>query len=196
MTCPLRVWIGLALFSLVLLSGNVRAEDAPVSDGAEEANPLMDLFFPETPDYDMPPLQPNLTLFLFTLILFVAFVFFMRTTTWQPLIKGLDAREARVVQAEKDAEAARAEAKRLQVETEAKLAAVQEQVRDIVAEARKKAETEKQKIVSDAQAEAERVKQEALAEITSARESALSELSAQVDAQVAAATEHVVGRVL
>jgi len=148
----------------------------------------------ESDKYQNPPLAVEFPLFIFTLVLFVGFLFVMKNSAWGPMIAGLNARESRVQQAELDAQNALAEAESLKGETESRLAEVQEQVKAIVAEARTKAEAEKAEIVSKAQAEAERVKSEALAAIATAREEAVEELSRSVDEQVAMATEHVIGR--
>ncbi len=190
----LRNILSVCMVLTVLLCSTSAVVADDVAQSEEASNPLMDLLFPEKANPDDIPLQPKLPWFLFTFIFFLTFVLFMKSSTWNPLIKALDAREARIKQAERDADLTKHETKRLQAETEEKLANVKEQVKLLIAEARSKAETEKQEIISKAQADAQRVKDEALAEIREARESALEELSRSVEEQVAIATEHVVGR--
>lgn len=145
-------------------------------------------------DYNQPPLELKIPLFLFSLILFGAFVLIMRPLVWVPLINGLDAREGRIAKAETDARKARIEVDQLTAQAEKRLAEVQEQVRGIVAQARAEAESRKMEIISQAEQDAQRIKREALEAIAQARAEALQELEQTVDAQVALATEHVAGR--
>lgn len=144
-------------------------------------------------DYNKPPLYFDLTMFLFTFVLFGAFILVMRGAVWQPLIHGLDAREGRIAQAEIDAEAARKEVVQLADQAEAKLAEVHQQVAAILAQARTEAEAEKAQITAAAEAEAQRIKQNALDAISRARLDAVEQLEKVADQQVALATEHVAG---
>ena len=148
-------------------------------------------------DYDKAPLpgnDPRLPgLFVFSLILFVAFVFAARALVWTPLIAALDQREARVNQAHADAKAAKAEAEQLLAQHESKMAEVQEQVQEIVAAARKEAEQEKTRIIAEAEAKAKDLREQAIADIQSAHDATLAELTQSIDSQVAQAVEHVVG---
>jgi F-type H+-transporting ATPase subunit b len=151
-------------------------------------------------DYNKPPLPgfaPGLgTLFGFSLVLFVAFVFGARTLVWTPLIQALDQREARVNRAHADAEAAKAEAERLMTQHEARMAQVHEEVQAIVVQARKEAEREKARIIAEAEAQARAVRDQALAEIRRAREAALADLERSLDGAVTEAVAHVVGEAL
>ncbi|MEW4489154.1 ATP synthase F0 subunit B [Thalassoglobus sp. JC818] len=163
------------------------------SSGAEE-DPITSLLFPKEPNYNLPPVQPKLDIFLWTLVVFGGFIFIMRAVAWNPLIKGLNAREGRVVNAEREAKAALLEVERLRTESEARLAQVQEQVKSVIASARSEAETQKQEILAQAEQESKRIREEALRAIREAQESALQTLDERVDEQVGLATEHVVGR--
>lgn len=161
---------------------------------AEEQSAIAKLLFPETPDYNNPPVQPNLQMFLWTLILFGGFLFIMKKSAWVPLMAGMNAREARVVNAERDAKAAREEVEVLRMESKARLAEVQEQVKVLISEARSEAEAQKREIVTKAQEEAQKVKDEALQEIADAHRAAIENLDQMVDEQVDLATQQVVGR--
>lgn len=151
-------------------------------------------------DYNKPPLPgfaPGLgTLFVFSLGLFVAFVFGARMLVWTPLIQALDQREARVNRAYADAEAAKAEAERLMAQHEARMAQVHEEVQAIVTQARKEGEREKARIIAEAEAQARAVRDRAIEEIRQAREAALAELERSLDGPVAQAVAHVVGEAL
>lgn len=150
-------------------------------------------------DYNKPPLPgsaPGLgTLFVFSLLLFGAFVLIAQTVIWQPLIAALDARESRINSAHAEAEAAKAQAEQLLARHSAKMAEVHEQVQGIVARARKEAEQEKTRIIAEAEAAAKNLRDQAIADIHAARESALSQLEGNLDAQVSRAVKQVVGSV-
>ena len=74
--------------------------------------------------------------------------------------------------------------------------AEQEEVKEILAEARRDAEHTKNEIMAAAQSEAEATRDRALGDIERARDQALKDLFDQVSTQVTAATEHVLGRSL
>jgi F-type H+-transporting ATPase subunit b len=151
---------------------------------------------PHAIDYNKPPLPPSpgmLTLFIYSLVLFGLFLLLARTFAWLPLIRALDQREARVNQAYADADAARHEAERLLGEYDAKLQEARDKVTAIVAAARREAEQQKAEIIAGAEAEAHRLREEAIAEIHRARDEAEAHLERTIEAQVALATEHVIG---
>ncbi|HEY0984523.1 F0F1 ATP synthase subunit B family protein, partial [Schlesneria sp.] len=81
-------------------------------------------------------------------------------------------------------------------EHELKLAKVQEEVREILAEARRDAEHTKQEILATAQKEADASRQRAIADIERSRDQALTELFDFVSTNVVNATENVIGRSL
>jgi F-type H+-transporting ATPase subunit b len=81
-------------------------------------------------------------------------------------------------------------------EREAKLAAVHDEVRELIAEARRDSERVKQDILSTAQKEADATRQRAIADIERSRDQALGELFDFVTNNVVGATERVIGRSL
>ncbi|QDU36272.1 ATP synthase subunit b [Maioricimonas rarisocia] len=145
-------------------------------------------------DLNQPPLSIKLPRLAFALIVFVSFVLLMKKFAWQPLIEGFNEREGRVNRAYAAAEEARLQAASLRDEHDAKVQAVQDEVREIVTAARREAEAEKQRIVAEAEAEAAKLRAEALADIEQARQQAMASLDARVDEYVGMATEHVAGR--
>jgi F-type H+-transporting ATPase subunit b len=147
-------------------------------------------------NYDEPPINPDramLQLFLFSLALFVGFVFLARQIAWKPLIQALDAREQRIIQAKRDAEAARAEAAKLLEQHAARLSEVRDEVQRIVATSRREAEEEKARIVAEGELQASTMLEGALADIRQARDEAMSRLQESIEQQIDLATEHVVG---
>ena len=144
-------------------------------------------------DFNAPPLAFEPMKFVFTLVLFVAFLFFMRPAVWEPLIQSLGAREGRIAQAELDAKAVRLEVEKLAAQSEARLAEVQREVAALLAKARVDAEAQKAEIIAKADADAQRIRQAAVNEIAQAKSEALSELEQASGNQVALATEHLAG---
>ena len=131
---------------------------------------------------------------LFSLITFGVFLAALRFGAWGPLQAGLNERERGIKQNIADTEANFLKSEAMVKEHELKLAKVQEEVRDILAEARRDAEHTKQEIIAVAQKESDATKHRAIAEIERSRDLAISELFDYVSANVIGATEKVIGR--
>jgi F-type H+-transporting ATPase subunit b len=179
----MRKLIGLGLLAIGMLLGAadfatpvLAADDAHAKQGA--------------------PLGFKIDLAIFSLITFLVYLFLLKWKAWQPLISGLDQREAGVKQALADAESARVKAEKMLTEHAKKLDKVQEEVKEILAEARRDAEYTKQDIVAAANKEAEATRKRAVEDIEHARDVAMKELFDFVSANVIGATENVLGRAL
>ena len=79
---------------------------------------------------------------------------------------------------------------------ESRLAKAQEEVREIMVEARRDADRLKVEIATSAQKEADAIKQRAIAEIQRSKDQALTELFEFVSTNVVNATIQVIGRTL
>jgi len=145
---------------------------------------------------DRSPIEWKTDLALFTLVTFLAFLFVLKKLAWKPLIEGLDKREAKIFGALSEAEVSRQKAAKLLADHQAKLDKVQDQVREILAEARRDAETTKNDIIATAQREAETPRNRATIDIERARDAALDELFDHMEKAVGQASETVVGRSL
>jgi F-type H+-transporting ATPase subunit b len=143
---------------------------------------------------DVSSFSPSLA--TYTVIVFLGLFGLLYKFAWGPISEGLDKRESGIRQSIADAENAREQAASMLADHEAKLAGVQEEVKEILAEARRDAEHTKNEIMAAAQSEAEATRDRALGDIERARDQALKDLFDQVSTQVAAATEHVLGRSL
>lgn len=143
-----------------------------------------------------PPLIPEPDLVVWSLVTFGVFLFLLKKLAWGPMIEGLDSRESAQRQAAAETQHALEKAQGLLADHEAKLAATQDEVREIIAEARSDAEQTGQSIVATAQAEAEASRDRSVAEVGRAKDAALSEIFEAVSGQVVGATEHVLGRAL
>jgi F-type H+-transporting ATPase subunit b len=143
---------------------------------------------------DVAELGPDLA--VYTFIMFLLLLAILWKFAWGPIAAALDKREENIRKDIDDAEAARVKAEEMLAAHAEKLAQVQDEVREIVAEARRDADYTKQEIITTAQKEAEATKHRAISEIDRARDAALKELFDTMAAQVTDATEHVLGRSL
>ncbi|MBC7821492.1 MAG: F0F1 ATP synthase subunit B [Planctomycetaceae bacterium] len=162
---------------------------APAAAKADSSKPA------ETHDTSV-PLNSKPDLALWSFVTFLVFLAVLRKFAWTPLINGLDQREAKMKQALADAETARVKAEVMLAEHAKKLDKVQDEVKEILAEARRDAEHTKQEIVAAANKEAEASKKRAVEDIEHARDLAMKELFDFVSSNVIGATEHVLGRAL
>lgn len=142
------------------------------------------------------PMNFKADLALWSLVTFVLFVFIMKKLAWAPMIEGLDQREAGIRSAIADAAENQRKSHALLAEYEQKLRDAEKTVADMVAEAKRDAERTGQDIVAKAEADVTALRDRATADINQAKNTALSEVFTSVNAQVAAATERVLGRAL
>jgi F-type H+-transporting ATPase subunit b len=138
----------------------------------------------------------DVDLAVWSLITFVVFLFVLKKFAWGPLIEGLDKRESSVLDNIAGAEAARIKAEKMLAEHAAKLEKVQDEVREIIAEARRDAEHTKNEILAVAQKEAEATRVRAVQDIERARDQALDDLFYHMGRCVSQAAETVIGRAL
>jgi F-type H+-transporting ATPase subunit b len=131
---------------------------------------------------------------IFSLIVFAGLFFILYAKAWPKIGSALEEREAGIRRAIADAEKARIDSAEMLKQHQAKLESVQEEVKAILAEARRDAEQTKNDIVASANTEATNIKNRAVADINLAKDQALHELFNKMADQVAAATTHVVGR--
>ena len=140
------------------------------------------------------PLAFDWALSTWSAIVFLIFLFVLTKLAWKPLTAALDTRERRIRDDISAAESSRIKAEKMLAEHAAKLDRVQDEVKAILAEARRDAEVARQNIVSAAQSEADATKNRAIGEIERAKDQALKELFDTMAGRVADATEHVLGR--
>lgn len=143
-----------------------------------------------------PVIEWHRDLAVWSLVTFVVYVLVLKKAAWGPLIQGLDTREGRMKQQLADAEAARVKAEAMLADHAKKLDKVQDEVKEILAEARRDAEHTKQDIVAAANKEAEATRKRAIDDIERARDLAMKDLFDFVSSNVIGATERVLGRAL
>jgi F-type H+-transporting ATPase subunit b len=142
----------------------------------------------------MDPSEWKGDLAIFSLIVFAGLFLVLYAKAWPKISSALEEREAGIRRAIADAEKARIDSAEMLRQHQAKLDSVQEEVKAILAEARRDAEQTKNDIVASANTEATNIKNRAVADINLAKDQALHELFDKMADQVAAATTHVVGR--
>jgi F-type H+-transporting ATPase subunit b len=140
------------------------------------------------------PIKFKKDLALWSAVTFLIFLFLLGRYAWKPLIAALDAREGQIRGDISAAESARLKAEQMLAEHSKRMAQVQDEVRETLAQARREAESLKQEIVGQAQKEAVAAKDRAVQEISRARDSALKDLFDVMATEVAHATQHVLGR--
>ena len=147
-------------------------------------------------DVNKQPEEFRSDLAIFSAIVFGLLAAGLYYTAWPKILDALAAREEGIRKAIADAEDAKVQAQVFMKEHKGRLEAVENQVKEILAEARRDAEHTKLDIVKQAEVEAEATKNRAIAEINRAKDQAIDELFSTLAHQVSTATEQVVGRAL
>lgn len=142
------------------------------------------------------PSEFKTDLAIWTLIVFLGLFGLLHRFAWGPISEGLEKRESSIRQNIAEAESARIKAEKMLAEHAARLDKVQDEVKEILAEARRDADVAKNDIIATAQKEAEATKQRAVTEIGRAKDQALDELFDHMGKCVREATEKVLGRSL
>lgn len=114
---------------------------------------------------------------IFTFAIFLVLLAILTKFAWKPIAHGLEAREKGIEDKIEQARIAAEKATEQLKEYEARLAAASQEAQQMVAEARKTAETQKEKILSEAQSLAQREREKAVADITTAKNLALREIA-------------------
>lgn len=116
---------------------------------------------------------------IWTFVVFLCLLAVLGKFAWRPVVEGLDRRErtiaAMIDEAKKSADEAAAQLRRY----EEKLAAASEEAAQLIAQARRDAESVKEQIVAQAQEAASRERERAVQEIDVARQAALEDLTAR-----------------
>ena len=121
-------------------------------------------------------MEPQPSLAIWTLVVFVGLMLVLGKFAWGPLMKALRERESHLEQVLLDSEKARNEAEALAAQHRKELAQAADQVRALIEEARKEAQVAANSIIQKAQAEAEASRNRAEREIAGAKDQALMEI--------------------
>lgn len=131
----------------------------------------------ETGSHEEPqPLEPQAPLAIWTIVVFVGLMLVLWKFAWKPLAKALHEREERMEHTLQEVERAREESERLLCEHRKQMADAADQVRALIEQAHRDAETTASEIISKAHGEAESALHRAQREIVNAKDEALVEL--------------------
>ncbi len=134
----------------------------------------------ESEELNLNPLEPKdlkANLGIWTGVIFVLLFLILGKFAWGPIADGLDKREARVAAEIQAAEKANADAKDLLAGYQKKLDAAGDEVRQLIDQAKRDAETAGHQILQKAREEAEAEKRRAVEDIELATSGALKELA-------------------
>jgi F-type H+-transporting ATPase subunit b len=135
-------------------------------------------------------IQPSLA--IWTVVVFLGLLLVLGKFAWKPLVQALHLREEHLEHVLHETERTRNESEALLAEHRRRLAATEDQIRALIAEAKQNAQAIADDIIKQAEAAAEAAKQRATKEIGTAKDQALSEIWTKT-ADLAVA---VAGRVL
>ena len=126
---------------------------------------------------DPNPLAVDLDLAIWTGVVFACLLWVLGKFAWPQIAAALDQREQRIADNIAAAEQQHEQAKQLLVEHEAKLAGAADEVRGMLEEARRDAESTKEQIVAEARSAADQERQRAVREVEIATDTALKSLA-------------------
>ena len=129
-----------------------------------------------------------------TVVVFAVLLGLLTAFAWKPIAAGLEKREKTILANIKNAEQAAKDAAAKLVEYEAKLSAAAQEAQQILADARKDAETAGQRLLTAAQEEATRQRERAVSEIDAAKRVALNELAERSTDVAMTLASRIVGR--
>jgi F-type H+-transporting ATPase subunit b len=143
-----------------------------------------------------PLLNPDLGLWVWTLLAFVIVLFILKKYAWGPIIKSLNERERSIADSIETAERVKAEMAQLQSENESLLAKAREERAEMLREAK----ATKDKIIHEAReqakVEANKIMADLQVSIDTRKVAAINELKTQIGALVVEMSEKVLKREL
>jgi F-type H+-transporting ATPase subunit b len=132
-----------------------------------------------------PPLPFDPDLAIFTAVVFLLLLAVLTKFAWRPIVEGLNKRERSIADQIDEAHKAADKANESLRQYEARLAAAEEEVRQMLAAARRDADVARDRMIAEARAAADKERQRALDDIRSAKNAALNELAQKsVDAAI------------
>ncbi|WP_409303211.1 F0F1 ATP synthase subunit B [Peribacillus sp. SCS-155] len=117
---------------------------------------------------------------IFQLVMFIILLALVKKFAWGPLMGIMKEREQLIAKEISDAEASRAEASKLLEEQRELLKQSRTEAGELIENAKKQGEAQREDIITSARAEAERIKESAKREIVQEKEKAVAQLREQV----------------
>ena len=141
-------------------------------------------------------IKPNPGLMFWTLITFVAVLFILRKYAFGPIQQMIDTRRERIEQAIAEADNAREEARNLLEEHRALIGQARGQAEDILSEARKIADAQRERVRGEIEEDRQRRLEETRRQIEAETHRALEQIRAEVAELTLVAATKVTGKVL
>jgi F-type H+-transporting ATPase subunit b len=141
-------------------------------------------------------LEPQPSLALWTVVVFIGLLLVLRQFAWKPLLAALQQREEHLEHVLLETEKARNESEQLLAEQRRHLAATEERVSAMIEEARRSAQAAADEIGRKAQEEVEASKHRAEHDIATAKDQALSEIWSKTADLAVSVAGKVLGRSL
>jgi F-type H+-transporting ATPase subunit b len=135
-------------------------------------------------------------LMIWTIVAFLITLFVLKRYAFGPIQKTIDERRQRVQQSIEDAEAARAEARRLLEEHRSLIGQARGQADQILAEARKVADAQRERVREETEADRQRRLEETRRQIEAETQRALGQIRAEVAELTLVAATKVTGKAL
>lgn len=117
---------------------------------------------------------------IFTVLMFGILLFLIKKLAWGPLMGVMQAREEHIANQIDEAEKSRAETKKLLEEQRVLLNEARVEAQNLIENAKKQAELQREEIITQARAEADNMKETAKAEIEQQKEQAIAAIRDQV----------------
>ena len=136
----------------------------------------------------------NTSLIFWEVITFAILLFLLVRYVYPPIRKQIEQRQAEIERSIDEAEKTRAEARELLAEYRRQIEEARGEGRQILEDARKQAEAQRERTKREAREEGDRIIQRAREEIDRERESAVREVRREVADMVVQASEQVIGR--
>ena len=171
-----RVTTSVAL-SLLLVCMAVAPASAADGGENEDSQTQSKKDAPAGGNSDTNPLTVSLDLAFFNGIVFIVLFVVLLKFAWGPIMEGLERRELSIANQIEEARVNAEKSAQQLAQYESKLAAAAEEAREIVATARKDADSARERILAEAQEAAQRERDRASAEIDTAKSAALQEIA-------------------
>jgi F-type H+-transporting ATPase subunit b len=143
-----------------------------------------------------PLIQVTPGLMIWTIVCFTIAFFVLRRYAFGPIQAGIDARRDRIRQSLEDAEGARNEARKLLEEHRALIGQARGQAEEILAEARRVSDAQRQRVKDETEADRQRRLEETRRQIEGETQRALQQIRNEVAELTLVATAKVTGKVL
>jgi F-type H+-transporting ATPase subunit b len=125
------------------------------------------------------PFKGNLDMTIWSIAVFLVLLTVLWKYAWGPILKGLDKREQTIAHALEHAQKVQADAERLRVELEQKMAQTADQMRSMLEEARRNAQQLKDDLLTEGRAEIQADRDRLRRELQTAQDQALAEIWSQ-----------------